>query len=167
MHPENPDRREASGARRPCGLVVDSGASMRSTGDNFLAIVDLPVRIGGWSLPPNPDDHAIADFYSRLRRGEEPITSTPSPGAYLEAFRSLHCDRILCLTIPARWSAMDATARLAARMLAEEEGTERVVVMETGTAAAGLGLVARVAALHCRAGADLEEVRARAERACD
>jgi len=50
-------------------------------------------------------------------------------------------------------------------MLAEEEGRERVTVVDTGTAAAGLGLITRVAAQLCSAGAELPEVLHRTQRA--
>ena len=40
--------------------------------------------------------------YRRLRAGEVPATSTPSPGDYLDAYRRARAERVLCLTIPTR-----------------------------------------------------------------
>lgn len=155
------------GALRPCGLVVGSGAGIAPDHEHGIAVVELPVQVGELRLPSNPSDAEMSDFYDLLRRGEQPTTSTPSPGAYLDAFRACASEHIVCLTIPARWSGMDQTARMAAQMLADEEGGERVTVIDTGTAAAGLGLVARLAGRLCAQRKPAEEVVARARRACD
>ena len=127
-------------------------------------MVDLPVRIGDQEINARSDEE-LHLFYAQLRDGATPETSTSPPGEFLEAFRRSPAERILCLTIPAGWSGMDDSARLAARMLAEEEGRERVTVIDTGTAAAGLGLITRVAARLCARGAEFPEVLARTEEA--
>ena len=84
----------------------------------------------------------------------------------LDAFGRCDADAVVCLTIPARWSGMHDAAELAAGMLAEREGLRRVTVIDTGTAAGGYALVARVAAAMCAHGASLDEVRAELRRAC-
>jgi DegV family protein with EDD domain len=129
----------------------------------------VPMRnlFGADEFIDDGDPERYADFYRRLRAGETPSTSTPAPGDYLAAFRRCSAPHILCLTIPARWSGMFATASLAADMLAAEEGGERrVEVLETPTAAAGFALVARVAAAACGAGHEVDEVRAGVLRVC-
>lgn len=152
-------------ATRPCALVVGTGAEVAAMPERGIGVVELPVQIGDLHLPAQPADDEMAAFYERLRAGETPTTSTPSPGAYVEAFRACDSERIVCLTIPARWSATDETARLAARMLAEEEGEERVTVLDTGTAAAGLSLVARLAGRLCAMRCPAEDVIERAQLA--
>jgi DegV family protein with EDD domain len=129
-----------------------------------VGVVDLPVRIGEQPIDVRNAEE-LRQFYARLRDGETPETSASPPGEFLEAYRRCRADQILCLTIPAKWSGMDDSARLAARILAEEEGRERVTVVDTGTAAAGLGLITRVAARLCIEGAELPEVLRRTERA--
>jgi DegV family protein with EDD domain len=151
-------------ASQPCALVTGSGAPVPPELAAAVGVVDLPVRIGDQQIDARSADE-LRQFYARLRRGETPETSTSSPGEFLDAFRRCRAEQVLCLTIPARWSAMDDSARLAARMLAEEEGRTRVTVVDTGTAAAGLGLITRVAAQLCSGGAELPEVLQRTERA--
>jgi DegV family protein with EDD domain len=147
-----------------CALVTGSGALVPPALTSTVGIVDLPVRIGDQEIDARTDEE-LRQFYARLRDGDTPETSTTPPGEFLDAFRRCRADQVLCLTIPARWSGMDDSARLAARMLAEEEGRERVTVIDTGTAAAGLGLITRVAARLCFAGAELDQVVERTERA--
>jgi DegV family protein with EDD domain len=146
--------------------VTGSGALVPPELAGIVGIVDLPVRIGDQEID-GLSDGELHHFYERLRAGETPETSATPPGEFLEAFRRCQAEQVLCLTIPARFSGMDDSARLAARMLAEEEGRERVTVIDTGTAAAGLGLITRAAARLCSAGAELAEVVERTERAVD
>jgi len=147
-----------------CGLVTGSGALVPSELSSIVSVVDLPVRIGDQEIDAQSDEE-LRLFYAQLRDGATPETSTSPPGEFLAAFRRSRAEKILCLTIPARWSGMDDSARLAGRMLAEEEGRERVTVVDTGTAAAGLGLITRVAARLCARGAELPEVLERTEQA--
>jgi len=151
-------------AGQPCGLVTGSGALVPPELSGTVGVVDLPVRIGEQPIDVRNSEE-LRQFYARLRDGETPETSASPPGEFLEAYRRCRADQILCLTIPAKWSGMDDSARLAARILAEEEGRERVTVVDTGTAAAGLGLITRVAAQLCIEGAELPEVLRRTERA--
>ncbi len=159
-----PARALLEAADQPCGLVTGSGALVPPELAGIVGVVDLPVRIGEQPIDVRSADE-LRRFYARLRNGETPETSASPPGEFLEAYRRCRADQILCLTIPAVWSGMDDSARLAARILAEEEGRERVTVVDTGTAAAGLGLITRVAAELCMAGAELPEVLARTRRA--
>lgn len=153
---------------RRTALVVDSGAALVETIDEGLAVVPLHVQVGAEVL----DSAAHSEVYRRLRRGEHATTSTPSPGDYVSAFAAMAAagySSIICLTIPASWSGMFGSATIAAEMFAAEhrDGGVRVEVVETPTAAAGFGLVARVADLHCRAGADHAAVLARIASACN
>jgi DegV family protein with EDD domain len=99
-------------------------------------------------------------FYARLAAGERPTTSTPSPGEYLEAFRAAGAAHVVCLTIPDQLSTMYSAARVAADLEAEEAAGSgpTVTVVDTRTVAAGLGLVASVAARACATGVQPEAV---------
>ena len=146
--------------------MVDAASGLREDLERALAVVPMRILLDGVEFVDDGDPDRYPEFYRRLRAGEVPATSTPSPGDYLDAFRRCRADRILCLTIPARWSSMFATATLAAETLAGEEGVRRVDVLETPTAAVGFALVARLAAALCAEDKDIETVRAAVLRAC-
>ena len=146
----------------PCAVVTGSGALLPPGLASTVTVIELPVRIGDEEVRASSDEE-LRRFYDRLRAGAMADTSTSPPGAFLEAFRRSPAAHILCLTMPARWSGMDDSARLAAQMLADEEGRERVTVVDCGTAAAGLGLIARVTARLCAQGAPFPAVLERAE----
>ena len=149
----------------PCGLVVDGSAALAGDPGHGLAVVPLRIVIGDQEFVDDGHTDAYASFYMKLRDGAAPTTSTPAPGEYLDAFRALDAERVICLTIPARWSGMYGAANLAADMLAGEEGHRRVTVMETETAIAGLSLVARVAAEMCATGSAAQAVEDRVRQA--
>jgi DegV family protein with EDD domain len=146
--------------RRPCALVVDSGAVIRPVPGQGVHVVPLRIVFGDRAFHDGVD-MTSDEFYARLAAGVTPTTSTPSPGEYLEAFRAAEADHVICLTIPASLSAMHDSATLAAGLLADEDPGREVEVIDTGNAAAGHGLVARAAAFLCAAGAMPAEVRER------
>ncbi len=148
-----------------CGLVVDGSAALMEDAAHGLAVVPLHIQIGEHQFVDDGNTDTYAAFYRELRQGGNPITSTPAPGEYLEAFRKLDADHIVCLTIPARWSGMFRSATIAAGMLAETEGRTRVTVVETPTAIGGLALVARAVGEVCASGADVDTVLARVRAA--
>lgn len=148
-----------------CGVVVDGSAALMEDTARGLAVVPLHIQIGDHEFVDDGNTDTYAAFYSELRQGGNPITSTPAPGEYLEAFRRLDAEHIVCLTIPARWSGMFRSATLAAEILAETEGRTRVTVVETATAIGGLALVARAVAEVCASGADADTVLARVREA--
>ncbi len=127
-------------------LVVDGGAAMPEDLDRGVVVVPQRITVGGREFVDDGRTASYQDFYRSLRNGGVTTTTTPSPGAYLDAFRRSDAETVLCLTIPERWSAMHSTASLAAGMLEAEEGRRRVTVIDTGTAVAGFALVARCAA---------------------
>jgi DegV family protein with EDD domain len=103
------------------------------------------------------------DFYTLLRQAKKlPTTSSSSPEHYIEAFRraSRRARGILCLTEPAKFSAMYNSARLAADMAGETLPGVTIEVLECTTAAAGQGLVAMAAARTAAQEKSLDEVKA-------
>lgn len=148
-----------------CGLAVDGSAALVEDAAHGLAVVPLHIQIGDHEFVDDGNTDTYAAFYRELRQGGNPITSTPAPGEYLDAFHRLDADHIVCLTIPARWSGMFRSATVAAEMLAETEGRNRVTVVETPTAIGGLALVARAVAEVCASGADVDTVLARVRSA--
>jgi DegV family protein with EDD domain len=90
-----------------------------------------------------------------------PTTASPSVGDYVQAFEA-EPGPVLCLTVGSRISAMDRAARLAAE--ASANGPDEVV--ETGTAAGGLRLVALAAARLAARGLRLDELSRRVGQIC-
>lgn len=144
--------------------MVDSGACLAPSfsGAPWVRVVPMSIEIEGRSLRDGIDITAD-QFYLRLgEAGPLPTSSSPSPGDYLEAFRSTVEGDVVCLTIPARFSMMGRSAQIAAEMLEEEQPERHVEVIDTGTAAGGFTLVAEAAAEACASGLGLEAVAAHA-----
>src|SRR5438477_3062897 len=92
--------------KRPCALVVDGGAALAEDLEHGLAVVPQRILVDGVEFIDDGRTGAYASFYRRLRDGETTLTSTPAPGAYLDAYRRCDAGAIVCLTIPAQWSGM-------------------------------------------------------------
>jgi DegV family protein with EDD domain len=148
-------------------LVVDGGAALLEDIERGIVVVPQRITVGQREFVDDGDTATYQAFYRLLRAGGVTATSTPSPGAYLEAFRRTEAARILCLTIPERWSAMHSTANLAARMLETEERRRRVTVIDTGTAVAGYSLIARCAACLAETTPDPDAWTAAVVSACE
>ncbi len=131
-------------AVQPCSIVTDSAAMLPQASDGLQVTVPLTITIGSSSYLDGIDINAD-EFYRRLIAGEVPKTSTPSPGDYLNAYRKATGQQILCLTIPPELSGMHEAATIAAQMFDEEQTERHVTVLDTRTAAAGHGLLARFA----------------------
>jgi DegV family protein with EDD domain len=151
---------------RDKALVVDGGAALGEDLGRGIAVVPQRIRVGRREFIDDGDSDAYPAFYALLRSGAVTATSTPSPGAYLEAFRRTDAATVLCLTIPERWSGMHSTANLAAGMLEAEEGRRRVTVIDTGTAVAGYSLIARCAACLAETTDDADAWTAAIRTAC-
>ena len=107
-------------------------------------------------------DITPTEFYSMLRNSKKlPTTSASSPTPYLEAFRnaSRRARNIICLTEPAKFSAMFNSARTAAEMAKNSLQDVTIEIIECTTAAAGQGLVALAAARAAAMNKPMEEVK--------
>lgn len=131
---------------RKRAIVVDGGAALPEHLEQGIVVVPQHITVGSTEFIDDGTTDTYEAFYRLLRAGGATATATPSPGAYLEAFRRSEAETVLCLTIPERWSGMHSTASLAADMLAADEGRRRVTVVDTGTAVGGIALIARCAA---------------------
>jgi len=141
-------------------LVVDSGACLPpALGESpWVSVVPMSIEIDGRTLRDGIDISAT-ELYRRLADpGPLPTSSSPSPGAYLKAFRATSGSEIVCLTIPERYSMMGRSARVAAEMLRSEAPEKKIEILDTGTAAGGYTLVAEAAAAACAAGLEQAEV---------
>jgi len=132
-----------------------------------VLVVPQRISVGRREFVDDGRPDAYHEFYALLRSGGVTSTATPSPGAYLEAFRRSDAETVLCLTIPERWSAMHSAATLAADMLEADEGRRRVTVVDTGTAVAGFSLIARCAAYLAETTSEAHDWEAAVRAACE
>ncbi len=130
------------------GLVVDGGASLP----------DAPTPV-----PITLVEMAITG--AAASAGGGPSTAAPAPGAFLEAIqRAERGSGVVVITVARRLSASYEAARAAAEVAG---GSSRVLVVDSGSATTGEGLVALAAANAAAADADLDAVAAAATRAAE
>ena len=108
-----------------------------------------------------------ADFYERLRASETgATTSQPSIGDFLEVYEPLLAEgrEVVSIHISAGISGtFEAAGQARDRLVEEGRGGERLYLMDSCSAAGGMGLCALAAAAAANAGAGAEGVLARAE----
>lgn len=108
-------------------------------------------------------------FFEELRRGDAlPKTSQPSIGDFISAYEPLlsRGDEVVSVHISGGISGTVEAGRQAAEQLEREgKGGERVRVVDSSTAAGGLGIVAAAAARCAQLGGTADEVVDAANRA--
>jgi len=136
---------------------------------NNLTIVSLYVNFGSDRTVREADIHDYDAFFEEMRSAERlPTTSQPSVGDFIGAYQPLLEDGadIYSLHISGGLSGTHEAARQAAESLAREgKGGERIRVVDSKTAAGGLGLMVLAAAARAAAGGDLDQVAAAADEA--
>jgi DegV family protein with EDD domain len=145
----------------PVRIVVDSSTCLSPAEARELGITVVPMRIvvDGRSYR-DLIDISPTEFYRSLREARvQHTTSAPTPGDYLEAFQASPGD-VLCLTVASSISSMYQAANSAAGMALGH----RIEVVDSGTAAGGLRLLAEDAARTARSGCPLEEIARRARQ---
>jgi DegV family protein with EDD domain len=129
---------------------------------NGVEEVSLYVNFGGERTEREADLRDYDAFYDELRSAEElPTTSQPSIGDFIEAYEPLLADGrdVVSVHISAGISGTTDAARQAKEALEREgKGGERVHVVDSSTAAGGLGLVALAGARRAAGGGSAEEV---------
>lgn len=109
------------------------------------------------------------EFYERLRASDTgATTSQPSIGDFLEVYEPLLAEgrEIVSIHISAGISGtFEAAGQARDRLIEEDKGGERLHVMDSRSAAGGMGLCTLGAASAAAAGADAEGVLAQAEEA--
>ncbi len=158
-----PDPRCRASGEGGLRVVVDSSTCLDEAEAARLGITVVPLQlvIDGRTYR-DVVDILRRDFYRSLRAGHSVhTTASPSVGDYLRAFRETPGD-VLCLTVAASISSMFQNAQIAAGLVREERLGRRVGVVDTGTAAAGLRLLAVEAGRLAAQGCDLDEAVERA-----
>ena len=153
-------------------VVTDSTAYLppEMLAGNSIEVVSLYVNFAGDRTERETDLMADLDrFYDDIRSAEQwPTTSQPSVGDFVEVYEPLLADGkdVVSVHISEAISGTCGSARQAAEILAAEgKGGERVRVVNSKSAAGGMGLIVLAAARAAQRGGDPETVAARAEDA--
>lgn len=146
--------------------MTDSTASVPADLRRQLGIevVSCPIQFGDTTLWDGVAP--AAEFYARLAESEAaPTTSTPSPGAFLEAYRKATAEAttIISIHLMETKSTLVNVARMAAQMLPDAD----IHVVDARTTTLGLGLLAVAAARDAQAGKAAGEILAELEHLID
>jgi fatty acid kinase fatty acid binding subunit len=138
---------------------------------NDIRLVSLYVNFGGERTEREADISDFDAFYDELRSAETlPTTSQPSVGDFVSVYEPLLADGrdVVSIHIAGGLSGTPDAARQAKETLEREgRGGERVHVIDSATAAGGLGLMTIAAATSAASGADADAVVDAASRARD
>jgi len=157
----------------PVAVVTDTTSYLPAeiTTELDVTLVPLYVVFGPDRVERETDITDYLAFFEELRGVESlPTTSQPSVGDFISAYEPLLAAGrdVVSIHISAGLSGTAGSATQAADQLArEDKGGERIHVIDSETAAGGLGMVVLAAARAAASGATAEEVteRARATRA--
>jgi DegV family protein with EDD domain len=134
-----------------------------------ITVVPLYVVFNGDRTVPETDITDYPAFFEELRAAEKlPTTSQPSVGDFVSAYEPLLAQGhdIVSIHISAGLSGTTESARQAAAALERDgKGGERIWIVDSATAAGGLGLTVMAAATGAMAGLNAEEVEQRARDA--
>ncbi|HEX8646516.1 MAG TPA: DegV family protein [Thermoleophilaceae bacterium] len=136
---------------------------------NGIQLVSLYVNFGGERTEREADLTDYEAFYEELRTADElPTTSQPSIGDFIGVYEPILSEGrdVVSVHLSAGISGTAEAARQAKEALERDgRGGERVHVVDSATAAGGLGLVALAAARRAMGGGDAEAVVAAARDA--
>src|SRR5918998_4111620 len=130
-----------------------------------IEVVPLYVVFGGDRTVPEIEITDYPAFFEEVRTAERlPTTSQPSVGHFTSVFEPLLADggEVVSVHISGGLSGTPEAARQAKEALTRDgKGGERVEVVDSETAAGGLGLLALVAAQLAEAGGTPDEIEQR------
>jgi DegV family protein with EDD domain len=144
-------------------VVTDSTAYLPAelVERHSLHVVPLYVVFGGDRTVPETEITDYPAFFEELRAVESlPTTSQPSVGDFVAAYEPLLArgDDVVSIHISGGLSGTPEAARQAAQTLERDgRGGERVRVVDSTSAAGGLGLIVMVAARAFERGAGVDE----------
>ena len=136
-------------------IVVDSTADLRPELAEKASIVPLSVHFGERTYISGVDI-TPRQFYEMLVESDElPTTSQPSPFLFEEAFEKAVAEgcEVVCLTCSGKLSGTNQSANIAA-----SEFSGKVHVVDSGSIAIGLGILAEYAITLAEAGHTAEEI---------
>ena len=148
------------------GVVTDSAAALppgwaeTAKVEHLVRVVPMPVMIGDQIYGEGSED-LIPSLAMALAQGHPVRTSRPAPGRFEAAYRELAaagCTSVVSVHLSGLLSGTVDSARLAAR-----SAIIPVEVIDSATAAMGLGFAVATAAECARSGASRHEVAAAAK----
>ncbi len=139
-----------SGGTVTVAIVTDSSAALDAATASAHGIAVVPMRIIVGGVAYQDGDLPLGDLLARYDEGV--TTSAPAPGDFLRVFERLPGE-VLVLTVSQRLSSTPASARLAA-----DTAGPRVRVIDSGTSAGSLALIALHASRRAQAGGTMAEV---------
>jgi DegV family protein with EDD domain len=148
----------------PVAVVTDSTSYLppELIERHGIHIVPLYVVFGGDRTVPEVDITDYPAFFEELRRAETlPTTSQPSVGDFSAVFEPLLADggEVVSVHISGGLSGTPEAARQAKEALTRDgKGGERIEVVDSTTAAGGLGFMVLAAAKAARDAASAEDV---------
>jgi DegV family protein with EDD domain len=152
---------------RSVAVVTDTTPGLPAALREHHGIHQVSLYVG-WDGDLRPEDSYDVDaFYARLRDSDSlPATSQPSVGDFITCFEPLVRDGrdVVSIHIAEGLSGTCASAREAARIVAENGQPGRVEVIDAQTGAGGLGCMVLGAAEAAGRGEDLDAVIAAAGR---
>jgi DegV family protein with EDD domain len=129
---------------------------------NDIRLVSLYVNFGAERTEREADIADFDAFYDELRSAEKlPTTSQPSVGDFVSVYEPLLAEgrEVVSIHIAGGLSGTPEAARQAKETLERDgKGGERVHVLDSATAAGGLGLMTLAAANSAASGADADAV---------
>src|SRR4051794_12425988 len=152
-------------------VVTDSTAYLpaESIERHGIHVVPLYVVFGGDRTVRETDITDYPAFFEELRQAESlPTTSQPSVGDFAGVYEPLLADGkdVVSIHISGGLSGTPEAARQAAQALERDgKGGERVRVVDSSTAAGGLGLTVLAAGAAASGGAAVDEVQQRFDEA--
>ena len=148
----------------PIAIITDTDSSLPLNLAKKYNIIQIPiiVQFGEESYRDVYDIDNAAVFSRVDREGKLPSTAAPSPGHFVEAYKSAFAagaEQILCMTISSEMSAVYSAARAAAELFPDKI----IRVVDSRTLAFGEGLMVIEAAKAIAGGASVDEAIAVAE----
>lgn len=140
-------------------VVTDSGADLPPSVAAELNITVVPLAINFESERFRDGVDISPDvFYDRLRAGEHPSTTQPSPADFAEVYAKIgkEADVIISCHLSGEMSGTVQSAALASR-----ESDVPVHVLDTRSASMGIGHIAVEAARMAQEGMDVEHILSR------
>jgi fatty acid kinase fatty acid binding subunit len=139
-------------------IVTDSTSDLGAlAAQNGIEVVPLTIRFGSEEFRDGVD-LTEDEFYRKLESSATtPITAQPAPALFAETYKRLlntGTSNVLSLHLPGTLSGTLNAATIAAR----EVDPDKITVIDTRTATAGLGMLAMDAARRARAGEPAEAI---------